>query len=920
MRNAEEIVAAAMRIGAAEERQSFIENACSGDASLLRKVESLLNSDPETLASLGMTTDMERAPRGRPSLSEGPGASIGPYKLVRIIGAGGMGTVWLAEQEYPLRREVALKIIKPGMDSGDVIRRFEAERQTLAMMDHPNIAKVLDAGTTGAGRPYFAMELVHGVPITVYCDEHRLGPRERLELLVPVCRAIQHAHQKGIIHRDIKPSNVLVSTYDGRPTPKVIDFGIAKATGAGLIDSQATRLGIVVGTFEYMSPEQAETGGGDTETADIDTRSDIYSLGVVMYELLTGRTPLRWAEALKAGYVEILRRIREDEPQTPSSRLTTSPETLVEVAGRRGTEPAKLPKLLRGELDWIVMKAIEKDRARRYETANGLARDIERYLNGEPVEASPVSTTYRLRKFASKHRVLIATAAGFLALLIAGVLTSTWQAVRARRAEQTALQQRDRADTEAATARAVTDFIEKDLLGQASPENQARPDQKPDPDLTVRTALDRAAAKIASAFPDKPLVQASIRQTIGTAYTDLGLYQQARPHLETALKLRLANLPPDDIEVANAKEALATLLVDQGNSQAALPLVQDVLAIKRKKLGPDDSETLVAANNVAAVISMEGRKAEAEPLLRQVLEARSRKLGRLDPETLLVMGNLAENLTDEGKTAEAEPLFQEAVRGYRQAFGPDHPKYLWVLAQLGVLYSTEHKFPEAETVFREVLEKRSRTLGPDHPDTAFTMEQLAVAIAGQHRYPEAEELHRRVLAIDRKVLGPFHPNTLDTLHSMAVNYQDEKKYPEAEAAYTEVIGLRRQAHGESSQDYDQELAALGTVRLELHKFAAAEPVLRECLAIRQKQDPNGYRYFNAESVLGGSLAGQGKYSQAEPLLLSGYQGMQQLGAKLPEIGKPRFQRAGERIVALYEAWGKPDKASEWRAKLKAMSP
>ncbi len=919
MRTAEEIAAAALRINA-DERRSFIEHACAGDVSLRSQVETLLSSDQETVASLGMTTDMGATVREPASSSEGPGTSIGPYKLVRVIGAGGMGTVWLAEQEYPLRREVALKIIKLGMDSGDVIRRFEAERQTLAMMDHPNIAKVLDAGTTRRGRPYFVMELVHGVPITAYCDGQRLGPRERLALMVPVCRAIQHAHQKGIIHRDIKPSNVLVSSYDGKPTPKVIDFGIAKATGASLIDSQFTHLGLVVGTFEYMSPEQAEAGVDNAAAADIDTRSDIYSLGVVMYELLTGRTPLRWAEALKAGYVEILRRIREDEPQTPSSRLTTSPETLAEVADRRGTEAAKLPKLLRGELDWIVMKALEKDRARRYETANGLARDIERYLNGEPVEASPISTTYRLQKFAMKHRLLLATAAGFLALLMAGILVAGWQAMRARRAEAIALQERDRADTEAATAHAVNEFVQKDLLGQASAENQARPDQKPDPDLKVRTALDRAAARIPSAFPNKPSVQASIQETIGTAYTDLGLYTEAQPHLETALKLRLANMASDDLEVAKAKEGLATLLVAKGNPQAALPLLEEVLAVRRKKLGPDHPDTLEAANNVAAVVSIEGRKAEAEPLLRQVLEARSRKLGRLDPETLIVMGNLGETLNDEGKTAEAEPLFQEAIGGYRKVLGPEHPKYLWALTQLGVVYLSQKKYPEAEAAFREALDKRLQVLGPDHPDTAFTMAQLGVALAAEGRYSEAGELYHKALAIDRKVLGPLHPSTLDAQHGVALNYQDQKKYPEAEAAYRELIRLRREAHNESLPVFDQELAGFGTMLLELRKFKEAEPVLKECLALRKKSDPNGYRYFNAESVLGGSLAGQGKYAEAEPLVLGGYQGMKQLGDKLPEIGKPRFKRAGERIVALYEAWGKPADAAEWRAKLKPALP
>jgi eukaryotic-like serine/threonine-protein kinase len=612
MKTADEIAATAVTLGTAE-REVFLDRACAGDASLRGRVETLLKVEAETLLS------HPRQNADADAGGEAIGTLIGPYKLLRSIGAGGMGMVWIAEQQVPLRREVALKIIKPGMDSGEVIARFEAERQALAMMDHPNIAKVLDAGTTATGRPFFVMELVPGVPITQYCDDKRLGPRERLELLVPVCRAIQHAHQKGIIHRDIKPSNVLVSTYDGHPTPKVIDFGIAKATGPSSDGSKVTQFGAVVGTLEYMSPEQAETGG-----ADIDTRSDIYSLGVVMYELLTGRTPLDWGEAQKAGYVEVLRRIREEEPPTPSTRLTKSPETLAEVAERRGIDPAKLPRLLRGELDWIVMKALEKDRGRRYETANGLGRDIEHYLNGEPVEASPPSATYRARKFARRHRLLLATVAGFLALLFGGIVVSTWQAVRAMRAESAAMKEMDRvmsaekatrlerdramraessamaerdramaaekatrqerdramkaessamsardnamvqmhrADTEAETSRAVNEFLRKELLGH--------------PDLTVRDALDRASAKLEGAFKDKPLTEASIRQTIGSAYADLGSCDEARPQLERALKLRVANQAPDDKAVINAKEALARLYAQQGDTASAEALLDD---------------------------------------------------------------------------------------------------------------------------------------------------------------------------------------------------------------------------------------------------------------------------------------------------------------------------------------------------------
>jgi serine/threonine protein kinase len=389
------------------------------------------------------------APTEGPSAAlESPGAVIGPYKLLQVIGEGGMGVVYMAEQEQPIRRRVALKIIKPGMDSAQVIARFEAERQALALMDHQNIAKVLDAGTTESGRPYFVMELVHGVPITQYCDEHHLIPKARLELFLPVCHAVQHAHQKGIIHRDLKPSNVLVCLYDGVPVPKVIDFGVAKATGQSLTErTMFTQFGSLVGTLEYMSPEQAEMS-----QLGIDTRSDVYSMGVMLYELLTGTTPLERKRVREAGFDEIRRLIREEEPPKPSTRLSTSGVALAAISAQRQTEPAKLARLVRGELDWIVMKALEKDRNRRYETANSLARDVERYLHDEPVEACRPTAGYKLRKFARKHKAGLATAIGFAAVLILGTAVSAWQAVRATQAEAVAQANEHRADAHAAQA------------------------------------------------------------------------------------------------------------------------------------------------------------------------------------------------------------------------------------------------------------------------------------------------------------------------------------------------------------------------------------------------------------------------------------------------------------------------------------
>jgi WD40 repeat protein/serine/threonine protein kinase len=455
----------AVEIDAPGERQVYIDAACAGDEALGREVEDLLRHCERKGAFLESPLPALSATVDEP-LIERPGTVIGPYKLLEQIGEGGFGVVFMAKQTQPMQRKVALKILKPGMDTAQVVARFEAERQALALMDHPNIAKVLDAGATESGRPYFVMELVKGVPITDFCDENRLTPRERLELFIPVCQAVQHAHQKGIIHRDLKPSNVLVALYDDQMVPKVIDFGVAKATSQKLTERTLfTAFGSFIGTLQYMSPEQAKLNA-----LDIDTRSDIYGLGVLLYELLTGSTPLEHERLKRTAVDELLRIIREEEPPKPSARLSHSGEALATISVRRGTEPAKMSQLLRGELDWIVMKALEKDRTRRYETANTLARDLQHYLSDEPVEACPPTVGYKLRKFARKNKKLLATATAFAALLLLGIAASVWQAVRATQAEKVAFahegqanQQRDEAQRQREGVRALNETLQHTL-------------------------------------------------------------------------------------------------------------------------------------------------------------------------------------------------------------------------------------------------------------------------------------------------------------------------------------------------------------------------------------------------------------------------------------------------------------------------
>jgi serine/threonine protein kinase len=509
-RTPKDLFLAAVEKATPADRAAFQDGACDGDAALRRRVEALLQAHdepgsfpvPSPAAEPGDTGDI---PPGRwldpealaAAPPEGPRTRLGPYKLLQKLGEGGMGAVYLAEQEQPVKRRVALKIIKAGLDSAHVLARFEQERQALALMDHPHIAKVLEAGTTAGGRPYFVMELVKGVPITKICDQEHLTPKERLELFIPVCQAVQHAHQKRTIHRDLKPSNVLIALYDGKAVPKVIDFGAAKAAAQQLTErTMFTEVGQIVATLEYMAPEQAELNN-----LDIDTRADIYSLGVLLYELLTGSPPFPGKPLRGAAFTEILRILREVEPPKPSTKLSGS-EGLPAIAAQRKLEPAKLMRLVQGDLDWIVMKALEKDRGRRYETANGLALDLQRYLADEPVLAGPPGLAYRLRKFVRRNRGPVAASAVLLLALVGGMVGTTWGLVEAQRqrdaaeaarndaamqhqkaetAESLAQErlaevriQKQRAQEEAAIARAVNEFLQRDLLGQADIGNQTR--------------------------------------------------------------------------------------------------------------------------------------------------------------------------------------------------------------------------------------------------------------------------------------------------------------------------------------------------------------------------------------------------------------------------------------------------------------
>jgi len=494
----ERIFLAAAELPTPQQRKAFLDAACESNPALRREVEELLEHD-ERAGSFLRSPALQRPTETLPPITERPGTEVGPYKLLEQIGEGGFGVVFMAEQMHPVRRKVALKVIKPGMDTRQVIARFEAERQALALMDHPNIARVLDAGETNTGRPYFVMELVKGIPITQYCDEAELPTRERLELFVSVCHAVQHAHLKGIIHRDLKPSNVLVTLHDGAPVVKVIDFGVAKATGQQLTEKTLfTGFAQMIGTPLYMSPEQAALSG-----LDIDTRSDIYSLGVLLYELLTGTTPLAGEKLKQAAFDEIRRLIREEEPQKPSTRIHTMGASASTISAQRKTEPHKLQQLLRNELDWIVMQALEKDRTRRYETAVGLARDVQRYLDDQPVEACPPSSAYRLKKFIRRNRIAFVSGSLVAGALLLGAVVSTSLAVVAHRHRTLAIharneaqehlqsEERQRRRAEEATAKVLAESEQRRQAMIAAEEAMAREKQAKEEQALLRQEAEQ---------------------------------------------------------------------------------------------------------------------------------------------------------------------------------------------------------------------------------------------------------------------------------------------------------------------------------------------------------------------------------------------------------------------------------------------
>jgi serine/threonine protein kinase/tetratricopeptide (TPR) repeat protein len=767
-------------------RAAYLQEACGDDDALRKRVEALLRAHESAEKFMDMPAVVVTGEAVANKAAEQIGERIGRYKLLQRIGEGGCGVVYLAEQEEPVHRRVALKVIKLGMDTKSVIARFEAERQALALMDHPNIAKVLDAGATDTGRPFFVMELVKAVPITRYCDENNLSTVARLGLFVQVCQAIQHAHQKGIIHRDIKPSNILVADHDGVPVPKIIDFGIAKATNDQRLTDRTvfTALEQFIGTPAYMSPEQAKLSG-----LDIDTRTDIYSLGVLLYELLTGKTPFEAKRLLEAGLDEVRRIIREEEPVTPSTRLhTLDAAEQTTVARLRQSDPPKLLHLIRGDLDWIVMKCLEKDRARRYETANGLAMDIQRHLGNEPILARSPSAAYRLQKAWRRHKTAFVAGALMTAVLVAATGVSTWQAILAKQRLVESKANETLAKERLAESEAITKFM-SEVFQSPGRERNGRT-------ITVAETLGSAAKKLETELTNQPALRATLEATLGRTYFSLGLDREAIPLQESSFNYRRTVLGPENPETLQVMNDLATSYSGvMGYQSKAVALSEQLLTLHTKISGSAARET-IAAKRILAIHYFEiGRRNEAIQMMEEGLALSRKVYGPEDELSLVAMSVLGYFYKAGGHPAEAVKMGEETLGLLRKVKGPEDRFTIDEMRLLADSYQEAGRRDEALNLREQTVPLCRKVLGPEHATTLRAINDLAGSYEEAGHRAEALNLRENALPLVRKANAPEGLYTLEAITDLAGSYQEAGRREEAIKLWQEALPLSCKTQG-----------------------------------------------------------------------------------------------------------------------------
>jgi serine/threonine protein kinase len=866
----ESLFAAALQRPAAE-RAAYLDQACADDPGLRQRAEALLRAQEAAGSFLSPAPGPNPAGTINEPIAERPGTVIGAYKLMEQIGEGGMGLVFVAEQQQPVRRKVALKVIKPGMDSRQVVARFEAERQALALMDHPHIAQVHDGGTTPTGRPYFVMELVKGVPITEYCDQSQVPIRQRLELFLSVCQAVQHAHQKGIIHRDLKPSNVLVMSQDGTPLVKVIDFGVAKAIGQQLTDKTLyTHFAQLIGTPLYMSPEQAGMSG-----LDVDTRSDIYSLGVLLYELLTGTTPFAKERLKEVGLDELRRIIREEEPPRPSTRISTLGQAASTASTNRQSDPKQLSRLFRGELDWIVMKALEKDRNRRYETASAFAADIERYLHDEPVLACPPSLSYRLRKLVRRNKGPVLAATLIVLALVGGTIGATLGMLHAEEARADEVEQRQLADAAAvaekqakraaqereaeakasariarvaaenekkakllaqrreAQTKAMVNFVLDKVIGAARPEGQEGGLGR---EVTLHKALEAALPFVAESFATEPVIEAPLRMTLGLSFYRLGDAKAAAEQHQAALALYMHHFGPEHADTLASMSNLATSFGALGRYTEALKLCEETLTIRKRKFGLDHPDTLKSMANLANCYVLLDRHADALKLQEETLALQKAKLGPDHPSTLVTMNNLASTYQAVGRNGDALRIFEQTLALQQVKPGPEHPDTLLSMHNLASCYHALGRHTEALQLYEKTLALRKVKLGPGHPETLSSMYSLAGVYATLERHADAVKLLEETLALAQAKLGTDHPDTLGTMRTMrevARSYAELGRHAEALKLREETLALRKARLGLNHPDTLASMNELAASFFAFGRYADALKLWEQALPLEK---------------------------------------------------------------------------------------